>query len=142
MRGIMYFDSIIFDDDRLVAPQPLDPANLDNEVVTLTKTGYVFVGAGTVECLTLVPMTALDQVALYDTDRLPYAHHDLRMVAKAAVVETMETKGPRVFSRGCYAVLTIPTGAPPTTAAPTAIVQLGPVTEYGWGGFGEEGYAA
>ena len=141
VRGIMYFDSIVIDEDRLVAPQALDPRNLDGEIVTLTKTGYAFVGPGTVDCLTLVPMTALDSVALYDTDRLPVAHHDLRMMAKAAVVETIESKGPREFTRGCYAVLTNISGTP-TTAAPTAIVQLGAVSEYGWGAFDEEGFAA
>lgn len=141
VRGIMYFDSMVVDSDRLVAPQALDPRSLDDEVLTLTKTGYAFVGAGVVECLTLLPMTALDTVALYDTDRLPVAHHDLRMVAKAAAAETIETKGPKAFTRGCYAVLTNASGTP-LTAAPTAIVQLGKVTEYGWGAMGEEGFAA
>lgn len=141
ISGKLWFDSWVVDTwvtdaDRLVAPQPLDPDELSGETLTITKSGWVFLGPGTVECLTLTPMTALDSVHLYDTDRLPYAYHDLRMVAKASAAETKESKGPKVFTRGCYAVLTN-AGTPPT-AAPSAVVQLGTVTGFGWGQGGEE----
>ena len=139
IRGKYWFDHWIVDEERLVATQPLDPTELDGETIMITKSGYVFVGAGEVDCLSLIPMTTGDAVNLFDTDRLPYAHHDLRMSAKAGANETVESKGPRTFKRGCYAVLS---GTVSPTVAPSAIVRLGTVTEYGWGAGGEEGSAA
>ena len=142
VRGTLYFDSILIDEDRLVAPQILDPRRLDGETITLTKTGYAFVGPGEVVCTTLIAMgtTTSDHVAqLYDTDRLPVAHHDLKIALKAAVPESYESKGTKVFKRGCYCVLS---GTSSATVAPSLIVQLGAVTEYGWGAMGEEGFAA
>ena len=142
VRGIMYFDSIIFDDDRMVAPQPLDPANLDNEVVTLTKTGYVFVGAGTVECLdpraydrvrpsSLIrhrsPAICPSRSAYGGKGSCGRNHRDQR----AARVQ------PRLLCSDEY-----PDGWPTSDRSPDRDRAARPGDRYGWGGFGEEGYAA
>ena len=135
IRGKIWFDHFVVDDtSRLVAPQPLDPRELDGETILFTKSAYAFVGPGEVDCLTLISAAADSAVNLYDTDRLPFAQHDMRMSAKAAAAESIESKGTKIFKRGCYVSFS---GA---GTNPQAIVQLGAVTEFGWGAGGEEGY--
>lgn len=134
IRGKIWFDHFVVDDtSRVVAPQPLNPRALDGETILITKSGYAFVGPGEVDCLTLIASSTNNEVSLYDTDKLPFAHHDLRMGAKAAVAEAVETKGKKIFKKGCYVSL--------AGTNPQAIVQLGAVTEFGWGAGGEEGYS-
>ena len=144
VRGTLYFDHVLIDNAaRLPAPRLINPSALDGEDIALTKSGYIFVGPGTVRGITLiaaanaVPPLA-DKVELFDTNSLPYSHHDLRAAAKASTAETVFSPPNREysFSRGCYAVRS---NAVPATVTAQAIIHIGVVQEMDWmGGFGDE----
>ena len=133
--GTLYFDSVVIDNDRLVAPDLLDPDELSGETITLTKTGYAFVGPGEVTCVTLIGMDNTHAVNLYDTDRLPVAIHDLKVGLKVAAAESNESKGTKAFKRGCYVVFS---GTASATLAPTVIIQLGQVSSRDWDSMDDE----
>ena len=126
IRGTLYFDDVVVDDEKLHQPAYQDPTNLSNESLLFTKTSYIFVGPGELKSATLIGGAAGNSALFYDTDRRPYSHHNLRASLKVSSAESREMiHGPIVFEKGCFVELT---GAGGTAATdPQLVVMLGRV---------------
>lgn len=118
VRGTLYIDDVIVDTDVIQDQMYLDPANLTGESVLYIKDSYVFVGPGTIKGVTLIGGGADNTAALYDTDRIPFAHHDMRASLKVSKAESKDTLVETLmFKRGCYLVM--------TGTAPQVIIHYG-----------------
>ena len=103
VRGTIYFDDFIIDTAKLEEPTFVAPEDLWGESMLYTKMSYAFVGPGSIRGATLIGGGSDNVAYLYDADRLPLAHHDIRAALKVAAAESKDTLIETVrFNRGCY----------------------------------------
>lgn len=114
--GKIFFDQFVMDDARIYPISIRYP-----QEVLLTKSGHVFVGAGTVENVSLLSGAATDNVlSLYDTDNAATLDAqnvkvELKNTVASEVVDPAGT--PATFQRGCYVAL--------SGTNPRALVKIG-----------------
>lgn len=126
IRGTLYFDEVIVDEEKLNQPEYIDPQNLSGHTFLMSKTGFAFVGPGELASATIIGGAAGNSALFYDTDRLPYSHHSLKASLKVSSTESKEmTHGPIVFEKGCYVLLSGTGGI--TATDPQLLVKLGRV---------------
>ena len=107
VRGTLYFDDIIIDEEKLEDPNYIDPANLSGETLVFFKTSYAFVGPGVIRGATLISGGSTSTALFYDAERLPLAHHDIKGGLKCSSAESKDSLIDGIeFKRGCYIVMT------------------------------------
>ena len=120
VRGTVYIDDIVIDFDELVEQRDIDASELSGESVLYTKTSYAFLGPGTLRGATLIGSASNNQAQFFDTDKLPYAYHNLKATLKVSSAETKDMLIESIFfERGCYIVL--------SGTNPQVIVQYGQI---------------
>jgi hypothetical protein len=107
VRGTVYFDDIIIDTAKLEEPLHLTQDQLWGNSQLYTKSSYAFVGPGTLRGATLIGGGSDNLVYFYDVDRLPLAHHDIKVALRTSSAESKDTLIDTVmFKRGCYIAMT------------------------------------
>lgn len=101
--GVILFDDIRTDDTQIFGK---DDQRFD-EVVTLTKTGHVFVGPGIIENITLNAGAGTDNIVeVFDTDNANVSQQYKLRMENTANTEMVDPAGvPLKLHRGCYITL-------------------------------------
>ena len=103
LRGTLYFDDIIIDTEKLEEPAYLTQDELWGNSQLYTKSSYAFLGSGTLRGATLIGGGSDNVAYLYDADRLPLAHHDIKAALRVSAAESKDTLIETfTFQRGCY----------------------------------------
>ena len=100
--GTLLFDEFKFDDLQVFPNVRRFP-----DTMTLTQSGHVFVGPGSIDSATLMSTTAGNTMWLYDTDRFNTDQNQDRVVELDIAAHTTMSAGhqPIHFLRGCYVEL-------------------------------------
>jgi len=98
--GTLLFDQFKFDDARVYPDRERFP-----RAMTLTQSGHVFVGPGTLDFAALLTTTSGDTMTIFDTDT-GNANDAQGFLAELKESVHMTIEGPLHFQRGCYVQLT------------------------------------
>lgn len=124
--GHIYLDEVVFGTTRLFPDYGAGNMMLDGETMFLGKSGWAFVGEGSVDGVTLVSGSgAASTVQIFDTDDVNYSFSNIKealAAASAGVAQSQplgDSKSLFTVKRGCYVDL--------TGSGAFALVRLGQV---------------
>ena len=104
--GDFYIDDFLVDTQKLEEPIFLTQDQLWGTSQIYIKSSYAFVGPGRIRGATLIGGGSDNEAYLYDADRIPLAHHDIKMALKVSSAESKDTVVQDIeFKRGCYVVM-------------------------------------
>ena len=111
--GHIYFDEVIIDEARLYPDYSAHNLHLDWQTMPFFKSGFAFVGQGTIQGVQLIDGGSGDcAVQIYDTDDVLYAEHQKREHLTTRTASTVAYSqslgaGQPLFhvQRGCYVAL-------------------------------------
>lgn len=127
--GHIYFDEIILDDARLYPDYSAHNLHLDWQTMPMFKSGFAFVGQGTIQGVQLIDGGSGDcAVQIYDTDDVSYAEHHkkehltTRTASTVAYSQSLGAGQPLFHvQRGAYVAL--------SGTNPQVLIRMGSVDE-------------
>lgn len=128
--GHIYFDEVIIDEARLYPDYSAHNLHLDWQTMPIFKSGFAFIGQGTIQGVQLIGNAAgtLVEVKIYDTDDILCAEHmkkeHLTTTAASSVAYSQSLgAGQPLFhvQRGCYVAL--------SGTDPQVLLRMGSVDE-------------